>query len=110
MTESLFNGYMEKIGKQRPGGIFNPSSLLLMDQAKSHKISAAEKIKNMRSLLLPAGCTSLVKPLDVSVNKLVKCHMRRIWKEWMCLPEEQHLLTKNRKRQRVSETKIKLHY
>lgn len=102
MTEELFDEYLREVVQKRPGAIFTPPSLLLMDQARSHKTAAAEKTRNMKSLLLPAGCTPLVQPLDVSLNKPFKGHMRNLWKQWLEIPESEQRLTKMGKRQRVS--------
>lgn len=103
MTELLFMNYLEEIVKKRTGAIFYPQTLLLMDQAASHKIEDAEKIRNTSSILIPAGCTPLVQPLDVSLNKPFKAEMRKLWKDWLQLPQEQHCHTKHGKRQRVSQ-------
>jgi len=36
--------------------------------------------------IIPPGCTSLVQPIDVGINKPVKANMRKIYTEW--LPEQ----------------------
>lgn len=61
-----------------------------------------EKSTNTKALLVPAGCTSLVQPLDVSLNKPFKNKMRDEWKRWLDVPVEEQQLTKSGKRQRVN--------
>lgn len=39
MTETLFDEYLDEVFKKRPGALFSPSTLLLMDHATSHKVS-----------------------------------------------------------------------
>lgn len=102
MTTELFKVYLDKVIKKRVGGIFSPQTLVLLDQATSHKVADVEMIPNCNGLLLPAGCTSLVQPLDVVINKPFKSYMRRQWKAWFEVPEEQQELTKKGNRKRVS--------
>ena len=105
MTEEVFSEYIDSIIMKRAETIFSPPSLLIMDQATPHKTEVVQCINNMQSLLLPAGCTLLVQPLDVSLNMPFKSYMREFWKNWIDLPEDQHVLIKQGKRQRVSKTK-----
>ena len=55
--------------KKRPWNILSPTILILMDQAASHKLEVANTLQNYEQLLVPAGCTSLVQPLDVLINE-----------------------------------------
>ena len=38
---------------------------------------------NTHQAVIPGGCTSLVQPLDVSLNKPFKTNIRKLWTEWM---------------------------
>ena len=37
---------------------------------------------NSECVLIPAGCTSLVQPTDVSMNRLFNAKMKEQWVEW----------------------------
>jgi hypothetical protein len=34
---------------------------------------------------IPGGCTFLCQPVDIGVNKPLKCKIRKLWQEWMIL-------------------------
>lgn len=102
MTVPLFKDYLSEVIGKRNGAIFNPSTVLLMDQAASHKVDELSNLPNTEALLIPAGCTPLVQPLDVTLNKPFKTRMREQWKKWITLPEGEQNFTKKGKRQRVS--------
>ena len=38
---------------------------------------------NLVPVIIPGGCTSVVQPLDVSLNKPFKCHIRVDWLAFM---------------------------
>ena len=65
------------------------------------QIEAVEKYTNCKALLVPAGCTSLVQPLDVGLNKPFKSRMRDQWQKWLDVPVEEQEFTKTGKRKRV---------
>jgi hypothetical protein len=55
-----------------------------MDLCTSHKTPAVLEIlrsKQITPSLIPAGCTSLVQPLDVSINKPLKEYIRTLTEE-----------------------------
>jgi hypothetical protein len=58
--------------------------LLLLDETKFHK-SEDVRIQllflNVIPIYIPAGLTSLLQPLDISVNRSFKCHIRTLWND-----------------------------
>ena len=60
--------------------------LLLVDTYKTHMTDESKQIVdencNSELILIPAGCTSLVQPMDVSVNRPCKQHRRDLWVKW----------------------------
>lgn len=61
-------------------------SLLFLDCFKAH---LTEKVKeafgncNTTVLVIPGGCTSVLQPLDVSINKPIKSYIRHSWEQYM---------------------------
>ena len=56
-----------------------------MDTAPSHvKTEVKDQLKssNIEVLYIPGGCTSLLQPLDVAINKPLKDHIRSQY-EWL---------------------------
>jgi hypothetical protein len=59
--------------------------VLVMDHCKVHTKDAVInhlKSKNIEHFLVPAGCTGLLQPLDVCLNKPFKDEMRNQFSEW----------------------------
>jgi len=67
--------------------------LLALDVAKFHytpAVLANFRTQNILPSLIPAGCTGLVQPLDVAVNKPLKGILRDLMDEALDLYEAQH--------------------
>ena len=86
MDETLVGEWLEEVWGARPGGLRNAKSLLVWDQFRAHLCdSVKQKLsqQNTRQAVIPGGCTSLLQPLDVSLNKPFKNGIRKRWTEWM---------------------------
>jgi hypothetical protein len=60
--------------------------ILFLDSFKVHLLgSVADAIQGLGVELeiIPPGCTGLVQPLDVGINKPFKANMRKIYTEWL---------------------------
>ena len=74
---------LEPWSKHVPPGIV---PYLLLDSYKCHLMSSVVRaIQDLEIEVehIPGGCTGLVQPLDVGVNKPLKNRIRRKWEEYM---------------------------
>jgi transposase-like protein len=60
-------------------------SLLLFDMHRSHLVTTTlDKIKKESKVaFIPAGLTSKVQPLDLTVNRSFKSKLRKKWEDWI---------------------------
>ena len=60
--------------------------IIILDVHRIHQMgSLVNYILSMGSEVvhIPAGCTYLCKPIDVGVNKPIKCQLCEKWEDWM---------------------------
>jgi len=80
--------WLQKVWGRRPGGgVINTKSLLVWDQFRAH---LTDKVKqrtarsyNTDIAVIAGGLTSILQPLDVSINHPFKCKLRELWSAWM---------------------------
>uniref|UniRef100_A0A5S6QHM3 DDE-1 domain-containing protein n=1 Tax=Trichuris muris TaxID=70415 RepID=A0A5S6QHM3_TRIMR len=85
MDENGVKLWIDKIWKKRPGGANRPS-LLVWDAFGSHITEATTSHLNRcdtKAAVIPGGLTSIFQPLDVSLHKPLKDHVRQEWNKWM---------------------------
>jgi len=83
ITETLMKIWIEKIwSKFKP---LNLKKLLILDKCSSHKKQNIINLIKEDSYLefVPSGCTSLVQPLDILINKPFKDNLRVLFEKWM---------------------------
>lgn len=84
ITEALLLKWVNQIWNKVQ---FPPNSkpLLLLDQCSSHKKASIPPSLGKDTTLdfIPAGCTSLVQPLDLSINKPFKDSLKKSFEEWL---------------------------
>ena len=59
---------------------------LLLDSYKCHLMTSmvdAIQALGVEVEHVPGGCTGLTQTVDLGINKLLKCHIRRLWEEYM---------------------------
>lgn len=91
MDEKGTLDWLEKVWNARPGACFKKPSLLVWDSFRAHitsdVVEKAEKLKTSVAVI-PGGLTSILQPLDVSINKAFKHRLRAKWIEWMQEPNK----------------------
>lgn len=93
MTADLMVDWVKTVWGRRPRALLYPS-LLVVDSFRGHLVdSVRTKLKELRTDLavIPGGLTSMLQPLDVSLNKPFKDNVRRLYAEWMA--EGDHAMT-----------------
>ena len=82
-TSSLIIEYIQKIiSKQDTPG----KKVLIMDTASSHihkEVKNELSSLNIDTVYIPGGCTSILQPLDVVINKPLKDKIRNQYLEWL---------------------------
>jgi len=78
--------WIDKVWRARCGGLERRRSLLVFDSFEAHmtdRVKRALKRENMNLAVIPSGLTSILQPLDISLNKPFKDGVRKRWMEWM---------------------------
>ena len=113
-TQLMLEEYIPKVLKQRPRDLFasgnNSEGVIVWDSHLSHKdaevIKKCETKTSFKPIVIPGGMTSLLQPLDVSINKPFKSILRDKWRKWIA-DGEVHL-TRTGKRKRASYAMVAL--
>lgn len=86
VDEHVLDQWLNDVWFSRPGGLIHNKSLLVWDMFRAHltdKVKGRLSEKGTRQAVIPGGCTSVLQPLDVSLNKPFKSNIRCSWNEWM---------------------------
>ena len=79
--------WLNKVWNRRPGALLKKPLLLVWDMFRAHHTEPvrkrAEELKTMLTVI-PGGLKSVLQPLDVCLNKLLKDRVRKMWSEWKC--------------------------
>ena len=93
MDDALFRDWIDIVWASRPGGkIKKDNSLLVLDAFRCHR--SEDQLKHLKKqhktdvAIIPGGMTSILQPLDVSVNKPFKNKLHDLWTEWMSTGEK----------------------
>jgi hypothetical protein len=84
ITETLIKEWLQRIlfqVKLLP----NEKLYLIWDKCTVHEKQSAKDALSNSSILfdyIPAGCTSILQPLDVMINKPFKDRLRKLFEEW----------------------------
>lgn len=102
MSAELMVDWLRTVWGRRPGALLLPS-LLVVDSFRGHlEKGVRRRMEEMRTdiAVIPGGLTSVLQPLDVSINKPFKDNVRRLYTQWMA--DGNHNLTPTGKIRRPS--------
>ena len=104
MDETMMKNWLNECYSKRPGGFFRRSKcLLVLDSMRAHIMDTVKQaIAGMNSIpaVIPGGTTKFLQPLDISVNRSFKTHLRAKWEKWMT--EGDHSFTQTGRMKRAS--------
>ena len=88
MDENGMLLWLQKIWARRPNGILqNKRSLIVWDMFRAHLVDRVKQCvtrgHNTDLAVIPGGLTSVLQPLDVSLNHPFKCRVHDQWTRWM---------------------------
>lgn len=101
INEDLCNVCLEKVWSTHPGALINRKSLLVWDMFQGHlgdKMKRILKSMKVTQAMIPGSCTSVLHPLDVSLNKPFKTKMHELWTDWMIYENKEFMTGGNLKR------------
>ena len=80
MNEQLMTEWLKECYSKRPGGFFHlTKAVLVMDSMRAHiteRVKEVIKTLNSTPAIIPGGTTKFLQPLDISVNRCFKSHIR----------------------------------
>jgi hypothetical protein len=85
-------GWLKVVWLTRPGELLNGNSMLVWDMFRDHLLETVKnELKRNRPFqcVIPGGCSSVLQPLDVCLNKPFKVNMRNKWNKWMVNSDRQ---------------------
>lgn len=91
MTEDLYLDWLKRVWFRRPGTLLRRPSMLVIDSFRGHltdKVKMKMRQEKSDMVVIPGGMTGILQPLDVSINRPFKVHMRRMYREWRCTSKE----------------------
>ena len=107
MDSEQMKVWIEKVWRARIGGLGRRKSLLVYDSFEAHvtdTVKTSFKRENTELAVIPGGLTSLLQPLDVSLNKPFKDGVRKRWMQWMA--DGTHEFTATGRQKKASEELI----
>ena len=85
MDDALMKDRIKVVWGRRPGG-YSKKCLLVLDSFQCHKSQENKDLLKdefrTRLAIIPGGMTSMLQPLDVSINKPMKVLLQRRWNMW----------------------------
>jgi hypothetical protein len=91
MTEELYMDWLKTVWFRRPGALLRHRSMLVIDSFRGHlteKVKEKLRQEKCDMVVIPGGMTGMLQPLDISINRPFKAHLRRFYRDWRCSSTE----------------------
>jgi len=89
MMEELMLEWLKIVWGHRPRAFLNQPSMLVLDAFKGHLTdSMKNQLCKMKTelVVIPGGMTSVLQPMDISINKPFKDRLRQQYLTWIADP------------------------
>ena len=108
MNRDVMEEWAEKCYRGRPDAFFKKTAMLVLDSMTAHKDEHIRKVfKTDHDTILgviPGGLTKKLQPLDITVNRVFKLHIRQAWEDWMS--EGLHTYTATGRMRRATHAEV----
>ena len=84
MDRDLVKDWVDKVWDRGPGALRRQKAMLVLDSFRGHlNEDVKKKLQRGRTdtVVIPGGVTSILQPLDISINKPFKESLRRFYGE-----------------------------
>jgi hypothetical protein len=106
MTEELVLEWLKIVWSHWPRTFLNQLPMLVLDAFKGHVTdSVKDQLRKMKTelVVIPGGMTSMLQPMDVSINKPFRDRLRQQYVTWIADPARELTETGKIKRAAPSE-------
>jgi len=106
MTKELMLEWLKIVWGHRPRAFLNQPSMLVLDTFKGHLTDSMKNqlCKMKTEVVIPGGMTSVLQPMDVSINKSFKDRLRQQYLTWIA--DTAHELTETGKIKRAAPSEV----
>ncbi|KAE8751237.1 hypothetical protein FOCC_FOCC002065 [Frankliniella occidentalis] len=83
-NEDITKDWLKTVWARRPGALLNKQSMLVLDSFRGHLTDSVKfQIRELKTdlVIIPGEMTSLLQPLDVSVNKTFKNNIEELYSD-----------------------------
>jgi hypothetical protein len=83
--DKIMRDWLQRVWGKRPGAGLS-CSMLVLDAFRCHRtqnLKTQLEEQHTDSSIIPDGMTSMLQPLDVSINKPIKTSLRQKWSQWI---------------------------
>ena len=99
--------WLKIVWSRRPGAFLNQPSVLVLDALKGHVTdSVKDQLCKMKTelVVIPGGMTSVLQPMDISINKPFKDRLRQQYLTWIA--DLAHELTETEKIKHTAPSEV----